>query len=483
MPRKSKKEVGTIDSREAFALMRQKRSREKSRTSQGSKLATVRGQSDTLVGLRIPLALQYVIDAAVLPLGCVFEINAIHQSHKSMLGFEFGRIFADHGGFMNMILSESKLSTKLARSLIGYEPDRLDAFYCDTVSNTDEMQACCYDIVRDFDDIASHREDGRKAAGWDRPVLLAIDSIAGAIAKEKADKIDKTGHASRDYSTENLYLTTFLKHFSDRIRELPVLLLTINHRKEDASESPYEAAKVRKAGSKQLQFQATYSLQLKAKKNPPKLNANPDQSGVIESRQVTIINDKNSGGTNGREISVELTWHDDIWRGVDGESDPVQIQRTKFHWEAALVKLLISYQKGKIPGTFSKAVVHSEDGKRVSPQAALDMRFHLREKKAGSHGTLYWSKFFGMTEADAVPAAKMGQMIENDPGATQSLRLFFGMNPGKIWSNEDGDFIRFHREFKETDAVRNQKELTEWAMANNNGAEPFAAEIAVEEDE
>lgn len=435
------------------------------RKDTGTELAIRPGSHAQNIGLEIPFLMEYVIDCQVWPLGTFIEINGPSESHKTMLLYEIGRWFAEAGGWLDMTVTESKISRSLARSIIGWSAERRKQLVAETVGSLDDGQS---NVLRGIDAVIDMYEgrgpqpqSGEKLEGAVFPVVFGLDSLNGATMKEKAAKIEKDGFAGRNYAIEAGSLTEYLKMISGKIRSYPISLVGIRHLKQDEYDpsDPYKYRKKSKPGGKHVKFQATVELETSVGKRTQTQDTHPLGGMLVEHCPMTISNMKNSGGTNFRKIDVRISWRR---REIGGE----MLQFTQFHWDESLVNFLMNFHK-KGHDRVAKG------SKSTSPMKHLDYFFHIRRDDRSKK---YWSETFGMTKDDAVSKSQMGRMIQNNPDAVASLRAAFSVQTGLVWQVGE-DFRKLY--------AKEMKESSERLDKQFRGAEEdikkFLAEIADEE--
>jgi len=398
------------------------------------------------LGIPLPFMLQYMFGCAVLPMGTVIEANGPQMSCKTMLMYEFGRFFKNSGGWLDMILTEGKVSTSLIRSVVGWDKRSRDAVFSVRVRHMNQMMDEITRRLAIVHTMATKGIDGAPKTGYKFPVLMGVDSIMGANALETKNKIEKEGSTKRGFPIEALILSPYLKNVSSNISGFPISLFLINHRKEKEKDDakPYEKVKFTKSGGKQLRFQATYELVTHMVREWVSGDPRPNSSSEIENRTIRIGNDKNSAGTNGREFDIRVSWRFRVLpkKRNDGKTVLVARQITQWHWEEAIAPFLMSWKKGR---TNAQGVSKGAQ-ERV---AKLDAVLHLREVTKGS----FYSDTLGIPKAKPVTASVIGRMLEpseedklEETAAVREkrdtiikgIRAVFGIDDGYEWdSNVD----------------------------------------------
>ena len=413
------------------------------------------GDDAVQLGLACPFVLEYLFDCGCLPLGVLMEVNGAQESCKTMFMYELGRMFADSDGWLEMALTEQKFSPTLARSIMGWERRHALAgpYMCEYM---DDMQSILMERVNAADELAEKGIDGSGPLGHSFPVLFGADSLMGANMKEKSDKIEKQGHAGRSFASEALSLTDYLKHLASKLSNKPYLGLLIRHRKETPGATAYEAPTVSKPGGKHVGYQVSYELILKGVSQKKQANVDGDGSLDIEHRWIRITNGKNSAGTNKNKAVVRVSWRKKVIQGVVR-------QFTKWHWEEALVGLLMDWQEAKLDAK----------GTPAGRKQKMDEFFHIRKER----GPVYWSSTLGMTKDDAVSQAKMGAMIQSNPDVIAALRQMFGIQQSYIWDREE-DYNKALRSVQ-SEAAKTAKDTIDSDLAR----EEFSRATAEMDDE
>lgn len=375
------------------------------------------------LGLPIPLPLEFVLDTQVMPLGVMLEANGPPMSCKSMLMYEFGRIASMANGWMESVLTEGKASETAARSIIGWDDVGQNSFL---MKKANDLNHAMQLIRESMDNIKRVQEttnpQTKKPYGDVFPVVVAVDSIMGALARESMDKITKKGEAGRSFPVEALQLTQFIKYLASCIQNEPWLFFLINHRKERPKDpnQPHAPVEFSKPGGKQIQFSDSYELVLHMMRAWSEVDQS-DTGGVeVQYRRIRIDNGKNSAGTDSRHIFVDV-----CWRAIRNPDDREggMLQQTLWDWDSATVDLLMDWKDVKKHRLISKA------SDEYSPERKMDRFFHIRRVT----GDKYWSKNFGMTAADAVDKREMGKMIQGDPEVRTAIRRAFNIAEGREW--------------------------------------------------
>lgn len=400
------------------------------------------------LGIRIPFVLQYLLGCEVLPMGVAIETNGPPMSCKTMLMYEFGRLFKEANGLFEMVLTEGKSSPGLVRSVIGWDQRSRQSTTITSVPTMDAMMRAISHRIAWAVQVAENgaTPTGKSGAGYTAPVLIGVDSVMGANASETSMKIQKEGCIGRSFPIEALILTPFLKETASRITNFPFILFLINHRKEGEKDDtkPYDKVKYTKPGGKQLRFQASYELvtHLVDGRSGSWESPDPRENGGAEvhHRVIKIDNGKNSAATDGRSVRVHVSWRHIITDKLRADGNLVKVSRqiTKWHWDEAIPPMLSSWKKGN----------RGKDGDPKGEQARrakLDTVIHIRDAAGGK----YYSDTLGIPKESPVDAARLGKLIARDESILEGLRALFGIEDGYIWDAGPGvDYRRVRLRLK-----------------------------------
>jgi hypothetical protein len=394
--------------------------------------------SPLIIGFELPFPLQFLFSSRVMPLGVCMELAGERMSCKSLFTYELGRIFCDNGGWMELINTESKYSQTLAMSILGY--DRPYAINAQMINDMSLWQKA---LKTRAESIIDGMVSGDKAngipAGATYPVLLAVDSIAGASLSETNARIDKDGSAGRAFPLEALSLTNYLKYLAGQISPYPITGLFVNHLKIKPGENMYQPAEERTPGGTHVKFQVSLIVYMYRKAKSTHLDPSPSGSGTIERRQIQFKIAKSSIGADNRKMSAWVSWCHR--KGEDGNMRQI----TRWQWNEATTRLLCDFQKGKLyPSTKL-----SESTWRTK----MDDYFHFRDLGRGN----FCSDSLGVPSSDPLTASEIGKLINDTPEAMSSLRLLFGIHDNCLWEpGEDFEKIRKAASlYKDDDFINN----------------------------
>ena len=364
-----------------------------------------------VVGVPLPgLAMEYLLQNDVFPLGRMSQVVGTEGTCKSALCFEIAKWFKESEGITYLFENETKYSPDFAQSIIGYpdeepdyvEGDELEAlahYPCDSVEDwQDKIQYTAAQIRK----LMTHKTATHKPTGRVFPVLFVLDSITGKLSRETSGKIDKAGHATRQFAVEALLITNFLKKFPQDIEEWPISFVVVNHLKPQKSMTGATIAN--KAGGRGISFQVSFEFELKRAKSSKVNLVDPDDDGFqIGGNNLRIICRKNSLGETHREIAVSI-----YWKTKYCEETGATRQYTQWDWAGATVDLISSFETGK---------------RRDMLRDIVDLH--------RATGNNWWSKRLGVSKEAPISKSDIGQLIEDNDIIKDKLRGLFGIKRRK----------------------------------------------------
>jgi hypothetical protein len=366
------------------------------RTEYNDSRIAVAGEAGCIV-LGIPfntLALEYLFQNTVFPLGRMTQVVGTEGTCKSAFCFELSRLFHEQAGTSYLLENESKYSPDYANSIIGWpaNPNENALGYI-PCGSLEDWQSRMLDVVS--------RIKGSEL-GMKLPVLLILDSIMGKLSVESQQNIDRAGFADRAFPVEALKINNFLKKFPQDIEGWPMSFVAVNHLKPQKSEHGMHTER-HKAGGRSISFQETFEIEMSRDKNPH-IRLVDEQSFEIGGLNLQLACKKNSLGETDRKIKAAVKWtHRPI--GPDGE----YLQVTKWDWPEATVKLLTSFDKGHRASRIKEIVNIQGSGQR------------------------FWCNDIGISKEAAVTAHDLGVVIERDTKRVDELRKLFGIKTRAVF--------------------------------------------------
>lgn len=354
-----------------------------------------------IIGIPLPgLALEYLFQNSVFPLSRMTQVVGTEGTCKSGFCFEIVRWFRKSSGVGYLFENETKYSPEFATSIIGYPKDSNDeALGHIPCSSIEDWQAKIHTVTRKIQKVMTD-DTGRSF-----PVVLVLDSIMGKLAEESQQKIDKDGYAGRSFPLEAMNITRWLKKFPQDIEEWPISFLAVNHLKPQKAEGGHHVER-NKAGGRGISFQETFEIEMKRAGKADIRLVDESEDGALEigGLRLKVACKKNSLGETNRDIIVEVKW----LHRTDPDTGQFR-QYTKWDWEASLVYLLASFDKGS---------------RKEKIRSVVDV---------GGSGNRWYSKRYGITSTEPVSAHELGALIEADVEVKGKLRKLFGIKERKVF--------------------------------------------------
>jgi len=131
------------------------------------------------------LALMWLVDSNVWPLGRVTMTHGAEQSGKSAFLFWLEKLFIKFGGTGVYISAENKDSPSLMKSLLGEEIKYVDYRRAKTIQQWQLHVSHAID----------HYREKQGESGGKFPMVIGVDSIAGVQDESVKKKVDEQGYA------------------------------------------------------------------------------------------------------------------------------------------------------------------------------------------------------------------------------------------------------------------------------------------------
>jgi hypothetical protein len=301
------------------------------------------------------------------------------------------RWFIEAGGFGNYIEVETKLSTDLLPSIIGYEnSNRVLIDFCDSVENWQQHVLFW---------IEAHK---KKLSGTDKepgpgrtiPILMVVDSIMGKLSYESQERVSAQGYGGRAHPVEALSITQWMKTVPHMISNWPFTIVLNNHLKLGRDENGITER--RTGGGKGTGFQESFELEMAVRKSHI-------QCAAWEGRVLSLRCQENSFGPDGRRIDTRLLWNYEPDPEVPGRVRQVSM----FDWHWATVDMLTKLQ-----------------GRDA---AALEDVFHIKALTSSDVENTCWSSTMKVPAKSPLSWNDMGQAISKSPVVMESIRNALGI--------------------------------------------------------
>lgn len=307
-----------------------------------------------LVGLPLPaLCLRYLLQSTVFPLSRIIQITGEEGSAKSAFQFEIMRWHHVYGGGSVFIENENKDSPELRYSLLQWDQQWLRRHEFIQTYSLEGWQ----DALTTFTDVARGQQDHVDGPGHTIPIMFSVDSLMATAPQEQIDKIEKEGHASRNFALAANLIASYMRTMPQRIKTYPFTICGTNHLKPATDYMGRPTHTI--PGGKSVKFMETFEIEMH---RAPSSDIDKLDYGGLRTR---IVARKNSLGPSRKQIVAEMLWW---YEEVDG----VVRQRTAWDWDTATVDLLLSFETAKGKKTLYN---HLRDICRIIPKSK-------RERKA-----------------------------------------------------------------------------------------------------
>jgi hypothetical protein len=258
-----------------------------------------------VVGIEFPsLALMWVSDSNVLPLSKMVGFAGFPASHKSGMGFEIARWFADIGGFSRLVDTEGeKISHSMVKAMLRghYENKKM---LIDPATDAQQVMSILTDCIR-----YTH-----KIKATDTPLCMIIDSLTGVDAATQVEKVMKDGFADKAFAIAALGWDKYFKVFIPLLVGYPQTLVVINHLKEKPSAMPGRPAVKHTPGGVAQKFFASlyYYLANVGKKERAQFYINGEVRKLDhEIHSVQFHCQKSSWGVSDRKFNFDFISYKD----------------------------------------------------------------------------------------------------------------------------------------------------------------------------
>ena len=356
--------------------------------------ASVGVDETSLVGLPLPsLAMEYLLQSTVFPLGRLTQITGPAGSAKSLLLYEIYRWHLYYGGGGVHLENENKDTRDLRDSVFNYRPNYMDNMLTQPTRYLQEWQQALTYYVQYLRQVS----DMPGGPGRTRPIAIGIDSLMGTVTLEEYAQIAEAGHASRGFPEAAMLITRFMRAFPALIEDYPFSIIGTNHLKPSLSSIGIPSSS--SPGGKSLQFMETFEIEMHG-------TARRDISlSEYNGLQVELVTKKNGTGTSRKRIVAEILWWND-------DTDGTYRQRTIWDWDGAAIGLLLSFK-----------TVEGKAGVFRSLQEVCDLQ------KASDNRVS--STALGIPADKPIPFRAAGAMLRLRPDLIDPIRRILGIKVRK----------------------------------------------------
>lgn len=258
------------------------------------------------------LSLEYLLGWDKLLVGKVYGISGPPQSFKSALMLDFGRQLASMNGEIFEVETEGeKISPELLQSIFGEYANRILLRPVVSVDKAQESLTWFLEWVQ-----KQYPEKTQLFGAF-------IDSLMGSATEERAGKIFKEGYAQKDFASEALMWTNWLKVVSSNAASWPIVYMYVNHEKPKINDKT-GYMKNRPGGSAQ-EFHATVYLSVH------RVKEHKGSTRTVTQINIRVI--KHSFGEANRSVSTLFVY--------DFSDEKPKLF---FDWEHSTAQLLIEHK-------------------------------------------------------------------------------------------------------------------------------------------
>jgi RecA/RadA recombinase len=295
-----------------------------------------------------------LFQSTVFPLSRIMQITGEEGSCKLSFQFEMMRWHHVYGGGSVFIENENKDSPEMRYSILQWNEQWLRRHELIQTYALEEWM----DALTTFTTVARAQQDHADGPGHTIPIMFSVDSIMATAPQEQIDKIEKEGHASRNFALAANLIASYMRTMPQRIKSYPFTICGTNHLKPSTDFMGRPTSTV--PGGKSVKFMETYEIEMH--RAPSGDIDKLDYGGI----RVRFVGRKNSLGPSRKQIVAELLW----W--YEEMADGMVRQRTAWDWDTATVDLLLSFETAKGKKTLFN---HLRDICRIVPKSK-------RERKA-----------------------------------------------------------------------------------------------------
>lgn len=300
-------------------------------------------------GVELPcLALKWLFDSNVLPLGHIFGLAGPPESQKSSLALEIARWILGADGRISYLDCEGgKVSDSLMKSLLsGDQLERMAISVCPTIDIAQEQ------INTVFAGLKLIHEKKNIKPLW----CILVDSLTGAPTGAYSNKVNREGHDVATFGDMAKSWTGYLRKLSGDLVGKPVVFCFVNHQKEAPPAFPGAMSQKTTPGGKGQEYHASAYFWVKKVSLKDKQKS---ETGEDTLRRLQLTSRKSSIGTDNRKIFVDFYWY----------YDENNKQVSTFKWALADAEFLTSVQK--YPGVADLCPVRVYDGLYTAEKLGL----------------------------------------------------------------------------------------------------------------
>jgi hypothetical protein len=347
-----------------------------------------------VVGIPLPsLALMFLFQSSVLPLGRLYQIIGEEGSSKSSFLAEMMRWVLIHNGYAMVFETEGKDIAELREAL--WEHNDLWLNTRSLIEPCDSLEAWMGSLGKEIDEVTKYNEgyNGVAGVGWKSPYIFGVDAFTSAAADETIAGIAKKGAPGRSHPIEANLIAQYGRTWPDKLRRTSIIVAGTNHLKPKMDEYGNELP--HSPGGKSLKFMESCEIRMRRMNKYKEAS----KSGVW----LWIETIKSSIGERLKSIRVAMVWD---WRYDEASAD--FRQHTYFDWHTATLDMLLQFEADK-------------DSKKTW-EAIND----IVDIKAASQGR-YWSERLGISRDKPVRRHEFGKLLDYDREVCRELFPILGI--------------------------------------------------------
>jgi RecA/RadA recombinase len=360
---------------------------ERAKARYGDHIYAAGEHRDRFFGLPLPgLAIRYVMDSNIMPLGKLIGIAGPPKSNKSTFGLELLKLVAAAEGMGVLVETEGgKIGPQLLEEMLSdFAYDQ--SIQLAPVESAEEGQEHLTTLVSDFMEAAPEK---------DELLGIVLDSLTGAAKQETSEKIEEFGFHDRGFEgavRAQMFSHTF-SHLAPRLDGWPCLLAFVNHVKEKIETGPH--------GHKQKYSPGGVSQEYHTCLNVLFERAGKGKDLVTNDRTVRPLKisvNRSSFGTDNRQILANFVAY----------QDENHVRHIQLDWGDATVQLLKRF---------------------MAPSLKHPMRDLIQIDPIGNTGRWKCDQL-GVKTATST---ELGDIINADPQLMADTQALLGVQQYRVW--------------------------------------------------
>lgn len=377
-------------------------------------LSTADEMDQLIVGVPAPsLAFEYLIMNDVFPLKTLLMIAGTWGSCKTSLAIEFFRWIRMADGFCAFINTEQKFDSDLAYGILRETPQDQPFFYL-SADSVESYQTMLTYSLKAYKKIPNAEYI---------PGIFVIDSLASATSESSHEKIEKDGHASRNFALHASLNKDYISKLKNDYAQWPISIVYINHLKQGPPDHMGRSKKYT-LGGQAVNYHESFEIHSEIKKKNITCTA-------YTGTQLELTCAKNSYGRTGNKIPARfLHTMVDVGNG--------QVQEVHYwDWNWSIVMLLYNLIK-----VANSPYASFNRSRLLERNIKIDMDSTSMESTSAKA----WFPLIGINKSDALPISELGRLIHENEQVCDLIREALNIKRRITFSGSMTDHIE---EFKE----------------------------------